>query len=151
VFCAALVACNASGPSLNDVSRYAKRCHDLLYADASASAYFSHADEHSPQELYNTADRLSNDAGSMALGMGAPDGFSESGEAWENYAQELSDSYRKIANALSDPTIQNSHDMLEAIHGSSGAAAKAMAAFKHDLANAPFTKQEKRRILNRLI
>ena len=146
-----LAGCDAGGPGLNDVSRYAKRCHDLLYADAAASAYFTHSDEHSPQTLYDMADRLSKDAGAMAIDIGAPEGFSESGGAWENYAQSVSDAYRKIANALNDPTLANSRDMVEAIHESSGYAAKAIAAFKRDLANSPFTKQEKNRILNRLM
>lgn len=147
-----VVACSGcDGPSLNDVSRYAQRCHDLLYADAMVAGYFMHADKHSPQELYDLAKRLSDDAGTMATAIDAPSGFDDSGQAWGEYAQAVSDSYGKIANDLNDPSLANTHEMAESIQALNPLLKKAMVAFKRDLASAPFTKQEKRRILDRLM
>jgi hypothetical protein len=145
-----LNACDSS-PSLNDVSRYAQRCHDLLYADAAATSFFMHSDEHSPQELYDVAKRMADDAAGFSVGFSAPSGFSDSDYAWDLYARGMSDSYGKIAQTLNDPSLANSHDMVEAIHENTANLAKAITAFKHDLANSPFTKKEKRRVLNRLL
>lgn len=137
-------------PSLNDVSRYAKHCHDLLYADAVASQYLVQGG-HSPEQLYSSADRLSKDAAATAESLDAPNGFSDSDAAWKLYVRHLSDSYRRIADTLNDPNLANTNEAVQAVHGLNVYTAKAVAAFKSDLAKAPFTKQEKRRILNRLL
>jgi hypothetical protein len=142
---------SAQGPSLNDVSRYAQRCHDLLYADAAATSFLMRADEHTPEESYEVADRMADDAGNAASAIDAPSGFTDSGDAFEKYAEHLQDSYRKIADLLNDPTLEHSVSMTKAATESTVYLKEAVSAFKRDLANSHFTKREKQRILSRLM
>jgi hypothetical protein len=137
--------------SLNDASRYAQRCHDLLYADAAATSFLMRADEHTPEELYEVADRMADDAGNAASAIDAPSGFTDSGDAFEKYAERLQDSYRKIADLLNDPTLEHSVSMTKTARESTFYLKEAITAFKRDLAISHFSKREKQRILNRLI
>jgi hypothetical protein len=137
--------------SLNDASRYAQRLHALMYADATASAYLTHADENSPQESYEVARRMADDAKDAASTIDAPSEFSESGTAFEAYANQLSRSYAKIADLLNSPSLARGHDLLQSIAVVNAYAREAITAFKRDLAHSHFTKTEKQRILNRLL
>lgn len=136
---------------LNDASQYAQRLHALIYADAVASSFLAHPDEHGPQDLYEVATRMADDAGDAASVIDAPDEFSDSGAAFEKYAEQLEQTYRQIAESLNNPSLENSHNVLQAVALDNEYTEEAMSAFKRDLANSHFTKKEKQRILNRLI
>ena len=72
-------------------------------------------------------------------------------EPKSKYAEQLQDSYRKIADLLSDPTLERSVRMTTAAAESTFYLKAAITAFKRDLAVSHFSKREKQRILNRLM
>ena len=137
--------------SLNDASRYAQRLHTLIYADAVAASFLAHANEHSAGELYEVARRMADDAGNFSSTIDAPSEFTESGNAFAKYANQLQDSYTKTANSLNNPSLERSYDMLRAIALDNRYTQEAIEAFKRDLAKSHFTSPEKRRILSRLV
>ena len=102
----------------------------------------AHPDEHGPQDLYEVATRMADDAGDAASVIDAPDEFSDSGAAFEKYAEQLEQTYRQIAESLNNPSLENSHNVLQAVALDNEYTEEAMSAFKRDLANSHFTKKE---------
>lgn len=137
--------------TLNEASRYAQRCHALMAADAAASAFLVNADGQTPQQLYDVADRMAKDAGDADSSIDAPNGFGRSGQAFENYADSLKQTYGKIADAFNTPTLRNTHQAVESLGQNNEYLREAITAFKQDVAGSGFTASEKRRLLNRLL